>query len=98
MNAEIQDRLPQIEELCRRHGVTHLELFGSATGPSFDPDRSDFDFLAEFEDRGTQVLRVRAGISVTLLTKGRSAHESLPDQEPVSGTEHRQEPKDNLWA
>ena len=52
MNAEILARLPQIEELCRRHGVIRLELFGSATGPKFDPATSDFDFLAEFADRG----------------------------------------------
>jgi predicted nucleotidyltransferase len=51
MNAEIAAKLPQIEELCRRHGVTRLELFGSATGPDLDPESSDFDFLAEFADR-----------------------------------------------
>jgi predicted nucleotidyltransferase len=52
MNAEIAAKLPQIEELCRRHGVVKLELFGSATGSDFDPERSDFDFIATFEDVG----------------------------------------------
>ena len=52
MNPEIDARMPQIEELCRRYGIVRLELFGSATGPDFDPVKSDFDFLAEFADRG----------------------------------------------
>lgn len=52
MNAEIAAKLPEIEELCRRHGVVKLELFGSATGPDFDPDRSDFDFIVTFEAIG----------------------------------------------
>lgn len=52
MNAEIAAKLPEIEELCRRHGVIRLELFGSATGTDFDPDSSDFDFIAAFEDVG----------------------------------------------
>jgi uncharacterized protein len=50
MNAEIAAKLPQIEELCRRFGIARLELFGSATGPEFNPETSDFDFLVEFED------------------------------------------------
>ena len=51
MNAEIAAKLPEIEGLCRRHGVIKLELFGSATGPDFRPESSDVDFLAEFVDR-----------------------------------------------
>jgi predicted nucleotidyltransferase len=43
----LDDRLPQIAEICRRHGVRELLLFGSALGPDFRPD-SDFDFLVEF--------------------------------------------------
>jgi hypothetical protein len=35
--------------LCRQFHVVKLELFGSATGTSFDPERSDIDFLVEFE-------------------------------------------------
>jgi len=38
----------EIEQLCRRHGVARLELFGSAAGESFDPQKSDVDFLVEF--------------------------------------------------
>lgn len=41
--------MPQIAALCERHGVAHLELFGSATGPDFNADASDFDFLVELD-------------------------------------------------
>src|SRR6476661_610389 len=36
MNAEIEKHMPEIEALCRKYGVSRLELFGSATGPDFD--------------------------------------------------------------
>jgi predicted nucleotidyltransferase len=38
----------RIEEICRRHNVSLLELFGSATGSEFNPLTSDLDFLVEF--------------------------------------------------
>jgi uncharacterized protein len=38
-----------MEELCRKYRVTRLEVFGSAAGDSFDPERSDIDFLVEFQ-------------------------------------------------
>ena len=37
-----------VERLCRELGVKRLDLFGSATGEDFDPERSDLDFLVEF--------------------------------------------------
>jgi hypothetical protein len=37
------------EELCRKYRVIRLEVFGSAVGDSFDPDKSDLDFLVEFQ-------------------------------------------------
>ena len=42
-----QDR---IAELCRQHRVTRLEVFGSAAVGEFDEQRSDFDFLVDFQD------------------------------------------------
>lgn len=36
-------------ELCRRHHVKTLELFGSAASGQFDADLSDLDFLVEFQ-------------------------------------------------
>lgn len=44
----IEDKLPQIAELCRRFGVRKLWLFGSAADGRFDPDTSDVDLAVEF--------------------------------------------------
>ena len=48
MHPIVEAKLPEIAELCRRHHVKRLELFGSAATGKFDPKRSDFDFLVEF--------------------------------------------------
>lgn len=40
-----------MDELCRKYGVLRLRLFGSALRDDWDPDQSDFDFLAEFGDQ-----------------------------------------------
>ena len=45
----IDNRREQIADLCRRHGIRRLDVFGSAATGSFDPASSDVDFLAEFE-------------------------------------------------
>jgi predicted nucleotidyltransferase len=49
MVPDIAERRHDISELCRMYRVRRLELFGSATGESFDPNLSDADFLVEFE-------------------------------------------------
>ena len=49
MIAEIENHVTQLEELCRKHRVRRLEIFGSAADGTFDPDRSDLDFLVEYE-------------------------------------------------
>lgn len=49
MDPSITQRRPEINELCRRYRVRRLELFGSAVGNHFDADRSDVDFLVDFE-------------------------------------------------
>jgi uncharacterized protein len=50
MLADIEEKRDALAELCRRYGVTRLEVFGSAArGVDFDPEKSDFDFLVEFE-------------------------------------------------
>ena len=43
----------RLEELCRRHGIRRLALFGSALREDFGPE-SDVDVLVEFEP-GTRV-------------------------------------------
>ena len=52
MQAEIAEKREALAEICRRYGVARLEVFGSAArGIDFDPKRSDFDFLVEFDQR-----------------------------------------------
>jgi len=46
--AVIEQHRNEIEALCRRFNVARLEVFGSAADGSFDPARSDVDFLVEF--------------------------------------------------
>jgi predicted nucleotidyltransferase len=50
----IEQNRPQIEALCRKSRVVRLDLFGSAARGDFDLQRSDLDFLVEFEDIGWQ--------------------------------------------
>jgi len=52
MQAEIAEKREARAEICRGYGVARLEVFGSAArGIDFDPKRSDFDFLVEFDQR-----------------------------------------------
>jgi uncharacterized protein len=53
VNHLIEEKRYEIERLCRRHGVRRIELFGSATGPGFDPAQSDLDFLVTFQELGS---------------------------------------------
>ena len=49
MLADIVEKRDALAALCRRYGVTRLEVFGSAArGAGFDPNRSDADFLVTF--------------------------------------------------
>lgn len=48
MIAVIDEQREQLEALCRQHRVRRLEVFGSAADGTFDPQRSDIDFLVEF--------------------------------------------------
>jgi hypothetical protein len=45
----LQKNRPEIEQLCRRHHVRRLELFGSAVKDNIDKTSSDIDLLVEFE-------------------------------------------------
>lgn len=49
MPSIVDERLPEIEALCRRHRVRRLDLFGSAATGRFRPGESDLDFLVDFE-------------------------------------------------
>ncbi|WP_454296339.1 nucleotidyltransferase family protein [Salana multivorans] len=41
--------LDLIAEICSRHQVTRLKVFGSVLTDRFEPSRSDVDFLVEFD-------------------------------------------------
>ena len=38
-----------IAAVCRRYRVSRLEVFGSAAEGDFNPERSDVDFLVDFQ-------------------------------------------------
>jgi uncharacterized protein len=45
----LTEKLPELERLCKLHGVRRLEVVGSAAREvDFDPARSDIDLLVEF--------------------------------------------------
>ena len=48
MHPLIENNRPALYELCRRHGVKRLELFGSILREDFDISQSDVDVLVEF--------------------------------------------------
>lgn len=49
MHSLVQDNLEALRNLCLRHRVERLDVFGSAARDDFDPESSDLDFLVEFE-------------------------------------------------
>lgn len=49
MHQLIAGKKEVIADICRRHRIEHLEVFGStARGTDFDPDRSNADFPVEY--------------------------------------------------
>ena len=44
----VSEHIDDIAELCRRHHVQRLDLFGSGATERFDPGRSDIDFLVSY--------------------------------------------------
>ena len=47
--AAITDHLDEIRALCVKYHVKRLAVFGSAAKGTFDPARSDVDFVVEFQ-------------------------------------------------
>ena len=59
MHAAVSSKREALAELCRRFHVKRLEVFGSAArGTDFDPQRSDADFLIEFEPESEPTITV----------------------------------------
>lgn len=50
MTSLIDSHRDELTGLCRRFRVRRLELFGSAARGEFNPEKSDLDFLVEFEN------------------------------------------------
>src|SRR5512143_3224435 len=66
MAGVLAPHLAEIPELCRRYGVARLELFGSAATDAFDPERSDIDFLIEFDEDPTDLFKPYFGLKEAL--------------------------------
>ena len=45
----ITNHSEELAEICRRHHVKRLEVFGSAAVGDFNSDTSDIDFLVEYQ-------------------------------------------------
>lgn len=50
MKLNLTEYSDKLSNLCAIYGVKRLELFGSASGPDFDLENSDLDFLVEFAE------------------------------------------------
>jgi predicted nucleotidyltransferase len=59
MIADIALRREELRELCRRFHVRRLDLFGSAARDDFDAERSDLDFLVEFDPHAPDALSLK---------------------------------------
>lgn len=52
MHSIIEQHREELEAACRKYAVTRLEVFGSAAREDFDVERSDLDFIVEFQRPG----------------------------------------------
>ena len=55
MQEFITSRREEIAELCRKHHVRRLAIFGSALRDDFDATQSDVDVLVEFAPIGSDL-------------------------------------------
>jgi uncharacterized protein len=61
LHEEIGAKLNLFTEICREHSVGRLYAFGSAVSHTFDPSKSDYDFLVSINEndpleRGEKIL------------------------------------------
>lgn len=79
--AELDAKRSALVALCKKYGVASVDVFGSATGADWQPDKSDIDFFVAFHPIPGQGLADRYlglaeelealfGRSVDLLTSG----------------------------
>jgi len=50
MASVVEGKMGALADLCARHQVYRLELFGSAARRDFDTQSSDIDFVVEFRE------------------------------------------------
>ena len=66
MTKLIEQHRNEVIDLCRRYGVRRLELFGSAATGAFEPERSDLDFLVEFDANPSKLFDRYFGLKESL--------------------------------
>jgi predicted nucleotidyltransferase len=44
----VVEHLDEVRALCEKYGVKSLAIFGSAVKGTFDPEKSDLDFVVDF--------------------------------------------------
>jgi predicted nucleotidyltransferase len=44
----VTEHLDEVRALCEKYSVKRLTIFGSAVKGTFDPEKSDLDFVVEF--------------------------------------------------
>lgn len=50
MHPIIEQHRAKLLKLCEKYNVRRLDIIGSALREDFDPERSDIDFVVEFND------------------------------------------------
>jgi predicted nucleotidyltransferase len=67
MQTPVDPYLNHLAELCRKYRIRKLELFGSAAQGKFDPEKSDLDFLVEYDrSEGVDILEQYFGFQESL--------------------------------
>jgi uncharacterized protein len=51
--------LDEVRALCEKYSVRKLTIFGSAVKGTFDPEKSDLDFVVEFQWHADPLVRGR---------------------------------------
>ena len=51
MVAIVENKIPEIVDLCKKHKLKSLYLFGSATDAKYFNKKSDVDFLYEYDKK-----------------------------------------------
>ena len=49
MISVVSEQAGELEQLCLRYSVLRLDLFGSAATSQYQPEKSDLDFVVEFQ-------------------------------------------------